>query len=210
MLKLPLKSISLRYLLPFLAIYLGLLAFSYLPPVRTGIKDIARTRTGKLLTSLLPDAIFISDPNRINHTELNSQITLAYGNRAAITQAVRQEGSVGVDVRLLSYELDPTFLMGTFFFIALVLISPVTWKRKGISLLIGGLLLYAFNAVLVYAFAIQRIASADIGIYELSAQQFNWYKGIGNVLNNANIFVIPLVVWGLLTFRREDLKRFVD
>lgn len=205
-----LKRISLRYLLPFMLIYLTLLGISYLPPIRAGIKNIARTQTGKLLTSLLPDAIFISDPNRIAQEEISSQITLAYANRAAITKAVRRSGEVGMDVRLLNYEIDPIFLMGTFFFVSLVLISPISWQRKGISLLIGGTILYLLNSLLLYTFAIQRISEASIGIYELSTQKATFFKTLSDVLNNANIFVLPLIIWGLVTFRRGDLRKFVQ
>jgi uncharacterized membrane protein len=204
--QLPLKAIFLRYLLPFVGIYLVLLGIGYLPPVRAAIKNTVRTQTGNVLTSLLPDALFISDPNRIAQEEDPAQITLAYGNRAAITQAVRQSGAVGMDVRTINYAVDPTFLMGTFFFISLLLISPVSWKRKGISLLIGGVILYLLNCLLIYVFAIQKIANADMGIYELSSAKLEWYKGLGDVLNNANVFVIPLIVWGLVTFRVGDLR----
>ncbi len=203
------KSILLRYVFPFIFSYSVLLGISYIPPVRTNIKHIARTQTGKVLTLLLPDAIFISDPKRIGHPEKDSQITLAYANKAVITAAMKQNRVVNMDARLLYYEVDNAFLMPLFFFFSLLMITPISWKRKVVSLLLGGFFLYLLTSILLYVFAIQRISSADIGIYSLTEQQLRYYYSIGEVLNNANIFILPVLIWGIIALKKDDWKNLL-
>jgi hypothetical protein len=187
-----------------------LLGISYIPIVRKGIKDFARNHTGKVLTTMLPDALFVTDPKRIAHPELPSQITIAYGNKAAITKTVQQQGSTSMDVRLLHFEVDPTFLMNLFFFLSLVFITPIVWKRKLLSSTLGVVILYFVISLLLYLSAIENIANANIGIYQLSKSRLNFYATLKDVLNNANIFVIPLLVWGLTVFNKQNLSRFLD
>lgn len=202
-----LKRFLVRYLLFFLLIYVALLSISHIPALRNNIKDWCRARTERVLTRRLPDAIFISDPKRIGQTEKASQITLAYGNRAEITEAVQGAGSAGMDVKLLNYEVDPIFLMGYFFFLSLLIVSPIPWKRKLLSFVIGSVLLYWITNYALYVFAIEKIANADIGIYELSDRQRTYYSTIGKILNNAIIFVFPVLIWGIVSFRKGDLSQ---
>lgn len=206
---LPIRTYLIRYLIPFLLIYLGLLGFSHLPPVREKLKNTARTQTGFVLNQLLPKTIFISDPKRINYDEKPSRITLAYANRGALEEQQKKGGTFSMDFRLLHYELDQAYLMGLFFLISLIAITPISWKRRALSVLLGSILMYALNTIAIYILAIQKIANEKIGVYELSSNQLEYIDLFSQIFNNAIIFVLPVIVWGIVTLRKGDLKKFV-
>lgn len=200
------RTYFIRYFLPFLLVYLALLGISHLPPIRENLKDFARTKTGQVLNRTLPKAIFISDPQQLNLEESSSLITLAYANRAALDTQRKQQQVVAMDFQVLNYELDQIYLTGLFFFLALVLVTPVSWRRRIISVFVGGALLFLINTFVISILALEKIANSKIGIYDLSAESLKIVAFLGNLFNNAVVFVVPVFIWAIVCFRRGDLK----
>ncbi|NJL74908.1 MAG: hypothetical protein HC892_07640 [Saprospiraceae bacterium] len=200
------RTYFIKYFLSFLLIYLALLGSSHLPPIRKNLKDFARTKTGQVLNTTLPKAIFIADPQRLNLEESSSLITLAYANRAALDAQRKQQQVVAMDFQVLNYELDQIYLTGLFFFLALVLVTPISWQRKIIGILIGGALLFLINTFVISVLALEKVADSKIGIYDLSAGSLKIVTFLGNLFNNAIVFVVPVFVWAIVCFKRGDLK----
>ena len=200
------KTFLLRYLLPFVLIYSLLTILSYLPAPQENIKNFARTQTGKELNFSLTKALFISDTKRINVKEEASQITLAYGNRAVIDEQIKGRKNVGMDLRVINFQYEQAYLIGLFFFLSLLLITPISWKRKFISLGLGLVLLYLINSFFIYIITIDHISDSEMGIYTLGTKMESFLELLINILNNAISFVIPVIIWGLLSFRRGDIE----
>jgi hypothetical protein len=92
--------------------------------------------------------------------------------------------------------------------LALVLASPVSWRRRAWALAAGGICLHLF-LFLVLDFAIWT-ESADVGLVSFSPF---WKKTCGEILHlligQLNI-AAPFLIWAVMTFRREDFQGFLN
>jgi len=140
------------------------------------------------------EVTFVESPDRATHTTY-ARIEIA--NR----DLLKPDGSgpirhLDMDVRRSGWQ--PTALL-----LALVLASPVRWKRR-ISALCWGCLLLQLVAMAFLAFAIWN-ESSEIGLVTLSP----FWKSLASEwqYNFITLFsiVAPVVVWLLLTFRDGDM-----
>ncbi len=92
----------------------------------------------------------------------------------------------------------------TAFVIALILASPVPWKRRLLALLIGIVLVSAFVAFRQYVFIANVIYQPE-GVMG-KVREFAYWVFVESF---AGVFVIPLVIWLVATFRRRDLEAMV-
>jgi len=92
------------------------------------------------------------------------------------------------------------------FMTALILASPISWKRKAWALLLGLIFIHGFIALklafrLLYSFSIQPLSIFALSsfwkrILAIAHQQF---------IVNVNFgFVVSIFIWILVSFRRED------
>ncbi|MEL6717495.1 MAG: hypothetical protein AAFO82_18750 [Bacteroidota bacterium] len=209
------KRYLFRYFLPFCLIYGVLMGGSYLPTIRDGLLAHARQRTDKVLTTFFPEAIFVSDPNKIkNNTKRKDVITLLFSNRAVVDQQLQEKFSkktaptakVG-NFKPLNYKIDEIFVMPFVFFFSLLLITPIAWKRKLIAGTIGFLLLTLFQVGFICTLAWDKISNAKIGVYELSAEQYHWLDRLNAPLATSGIILFPVLVWAMVSFRKDDWKQ---
>ena len=91
--------------------------------------------------------------------------------------------------------------------IALILASPITWRRKLISLAIGGFIIYILLAM-------KYTAMIDANAEALRPQGFSLWVGISRLFNNAfrtheflALLIIP--IWAISSFRMSDWKWFL-
>lgn len=91
--------------------------------------------------------------------------------------------------------------------VALVLASPFGWKRRRRALLFGLPLVAAFVALRM-AIPIRRdFSRADALQVHDPGPAMRWLLGVGEraLLDApASFFVVPILVWALVAFRRED------
>ncbi len=113
-------------------------------------------------------------------------------------------------VRILSLDTRGVGWVPTALLLALVLASPVSWPRR-LSALPGGLLLvhgFIFFSVAAY------IWNESTGLALLSLSPF--WKTVAGDLEEILItqigasFVVPALIWIVVTFRREDFSRMAD
>ena len=95
--------------------------------------------------------------------------------------------------------------------IALVLATPIPWRRRWEALLYGVLLANGFVALRVYILLLHWFSSEQPwALYKPG--QF-WNEVLANVhgftVPPACTFLVPVLIWILVTFRREDIRRFV-
>jgi hypothetical protein len=98
--------------------------------------------------------------------------------------------------------------MPTVTFVALVLASPVAWSRKGWALLWGLLLVHVFVIVRFGFVVLEAFHGSEAHcLFQVCPP----WSGILRLLFNvtavvpATTYLVPLVIWILVTFRREDL-----
>ena len=101
----------------------------------------------------------------------------------------------------------------TVFLVALILATPIPWRRRGRALawgLIGATLFVGLRLWL-------RVTDAFcdpsmLGLYDVAAFWRSLLHGAMLVvsLSPAMTYFAPLIIWGLVTFRREDLGSLTD
>lgn len=103
-----------------------------------------------------------------------------------------------------------TYLRGylmTIFYLALVFASPVPLKRKAISGLVGFLLVQGFIIFRLYigmCYTIQENPKLEILDPSPFMQSVVSVLDLALVRNIVLAFIIPLLIWILVTFNRED------
>lgn len=98
----------------------------------------------------------------------------------------------------------------TAFLIALVLATPVAWRRRVWALLWGLLLVNAFVAFRVGLLLFDKFSDpGPLAIFALGARAKGVVVGLVRVFYQAPEmhYVIPALIWLLVTFRRGDLRR---
>lgn len=96
----------------------------------------------------------------------------------------------------------------TAFFAALVIATPVTWKRKLVALILGLVLVSAFVMLKLYVIILQAFTQVDwFGLFQEPSTkqgiQF-WYENFAAPASYGYSFV--LIVWLALSIRRREWK----
>jgi hypothetical protein len=102
------------------------------------------------------------------------------------------------------YSTWPQGYVPTAFVIALILASPISWGRRLRALVIGLLLVtvfVAFRQAVLIASVVYRLEG-----FTKQLQDFAWWVFVESF---AGVFVIPMVIWLIATFRRRDLEAMV-
>jgi hypothetical protein len=97
------------------------------------------------------------------------------------------------------------------FMMALVLATPVPWRRKGRALFWGLILIHAFTAFRLALLIAQLLSSKQVALLGLP---WFWKKALLlNVqvftINILPSFVVAILIWAFLSFRREDWSRLL-
>ena len=92
--------------------------------------------------------------------------------------------------------------------VALILASPVTWKRKGIALLGGLLVIHVFIWLKLYIQLLYEFNRAELNVVSFSGFQQNLMDTLHVlfVVYLGPTFIVPVFIWLLVTFRKGDLE----
>ncbi len=209
--QLPIRRYLLRYFLPFCLLYGALIGTSYLSGVRSAWFSFARSHTEGALNTVLPKAMFITDPARMGiKEEGHENFTIAFANRQAVEDARKVKGKKTVNVDFRNFKLNITefYLMPLFFLFTLILITPISWKRKGIALFLGLLLLYLFKCFHLYIVGLYQLDQSQLGVYELGQTGKTIVGRLRLTLHTALAFILPVFIWIGVCFRTDDWKSF--
>ena len=97
------------------------------------------------------------------------------------------------------------------FLVALIVATPVPRRRRAWALLWGLLVIHAFMAIRLALLTVQLLSSRQIGLLAL-ARFWQYLLVWGEqvfVINILPSFVVVIVLWVLLSFRREDWSGIV-
>jgi exosortase/archaeosortase family protein len=106
--------------------------------------------------------------------------------------------------RHLDLDTRAAFLEPIALLIALIVCTPLPWKRREEALLWG---LLSLQAVLIagLGFAIWNDAT-EIGLTELSPWENHLAQGVADAMVGPVPLAAPILIWLLVTFRREDVE----
>jgi len=144
------------------------------------------------------DSVAVLEVSRTHYEE-----EIIGGRKAKVPVTNKKISREAVDIARTGYV--PTALV-----IALVIASPVTWKRRLWALVWGGLLVTAFAAGRFYLFAYYRFSrpgelqTIELGGFSDTVVSF-LYEHL--FVSPTGTVLVPVFVWLLVTFRRSDLDR---
>lgn len=103
----------------------------------------------------------------------------------------------------------------TAFLIALVVASPVPWRRRAVSLIVGLGLVQVFVLMRLWVRIAVVLAAPQVGGRDNVLRAYEFARdtqGLLGVLSKIDIspavsYIVPAIVWVLVTFRREDWSR---
>ena len=120
----------------------------------------------------------------------------------------RVGSSAGMDIKSVYTGYRPTIFM-----VALVLATPISWSRRGWALMWGLLWVSAFVAFRVWLRIVDAFSNDDvIAIYALGPAWKGAVQALMKilVLSPAPGYIIPAVIWMLVTIRRDDWTEFLS
>jgi hypothetical protein len=209
------KKVFLRSLLLFSVAYVILYLLTTLPGSQKVLADAYKSMANTVVVPALPKAYLLfeqqpeipDDPKRIR-ARLDSQAKVD-----AQMQAAREQGLKTLDLKFPTYNiaLFEFFIFPLLFFLALLIATPVPWKRKLAASAIGLLLLLIFMFFKTYFITLYHLQRNQIAEYQMS--EF-WEGLIGKVqvgFNNiTTALIVATLIWAVTVFKKSDWKKFSD
>jgi len=201
-----------RFILTFLIVYFILIVLAGVSGFRSGFVNSFANWATKSYQHFIPNAEASFTPNKAGD-EYDLVITfMNTKTKDSLIAAAQQSGqpTVNLDVSTSNFSVWDYFLLQFIVLAALSLASPVSWKRKGISFLMGSVLLgvftiHRFNCSLKY-YANKSPVLEPLGLSSFSEKYIN---GVFAMQSIEFIFLSTFIIWALTTVRREDVGRFI-
>jgi hypothetical protein len=203
----PLFRAALKYFGLFLLLYGAMTALSLVPSVGATFNAAYRQPTEPILKSLLSKA-YLQLKTEDGKPDV---LRVEYASKAQVQQQMaeaKQSGQasariVGRDNLISFYNL---FLSFWLFLLALILLSPISWKEKALGMVVGSLQFYLYTVLKVYLAMLVIFNQPDIAIYQTG--EF-WLKTGQSILYfmtlGTNVLVV-LLIWALVAFRRGNWR----
>ena len=200
---------GLKYFLWFLLLYGALTAVSLIPQVGAACNAIYRQPTEWLLKGLFPKA-YLHLKARPGDADA---IVVEYASKEKIAQAQMEGrtsgGQVQIPGKITDMKFYNMFLSFHLFFVALMLLSPITWKEKLTGIVIGSVLFYLFTVFRISLSLIVLFNQPDVAIYQTGAFWLNTSKSILYFLTLGVKVLVVLLLWVLLAFRKQNWKELL-
>ena len=201
---------GLKYFLWFLLLYGALTAVSLIPQVGAACNAIYRQPTEWLLKGLFPKA-YLHLKARPGDADA---IVVEYASKEKIAQAQMEArtngGQVQIPGKITDMKFYNMFLSFHLFFVALMLLSPITWKEKLTGIVIGSVLFYLFTVFRISLSLIVLFNQPDVAIYQTGAFWLNTSKSILYFLTLGVKVLVVLLLWVLLAFRKQNWKELLQ
>ncbi len=201
---------GLKYFLWFLLLYGALTAVSLIPQVGAACNAMYRQPTEWLLKGLFPKA-YLHLKARPGDADA---IVVEYASKEKIAQAQMEArtngGQVQIPGKVTDMKFYNMFLSFHLFFVALMLLSPITWKEKLTGIVIGSVLFYLFTVFRISLSLIVLFNQPDVAIYQTGAFWLNTSKSILYFLTLGVKVLVVLLLWVLLAFRKQNWKELLQ
>ena len=192
-----------RFILIFMACYLTLSALTYVKPVRAAIVPVYN--------------VFQQGVSNSFHTTIRTGFRKYAGHSEEYDYSIyiysdeeyrRSRNKNAVQPYVISNQSARLTALGPFIMlIALIIASPIGWRRKLLSFVIGSL----FVLILL---GMKYTALFDANM-EVLKSLGSWWIGISKLFNDAfrtNEFLALIIIpiWAISSFRMKDWKWFIE
>ncbi len=198
-----------RFILTFLVVYLLLVLLAGVSGFRHHFTKSFASWASETYSDFIPNAeVSFQAVEGMGEYDL----VITYMNtktKEAKMEEARLAGltTANLDVSSSQFSVWDYFLLQYIVLIALVAASPITWKRKGLSFLIGGIVLTAFtfhrfHCTLKYYAKISPVLEPQ----GLSSFEEKYINSIFNMQSIEFIFIFTFIIWALSTVRKKDIE----
>jgi hypothetical protein len=192
------RNLALRFVVCFAFWYAALL-FSW------PITGQAYCATFRAVGTLIYGRI---DRNKEITFEAYSQGWHSHYTRVVIVNPAKMKPDGSGPVRNLDLDTRAFGWMPLALLLALVLATPLPWKRRGRALLWGFIFQQTF-VILALGYCIWN-ESTEVGLVSLSEPGKEAAAAVKNMLAGQLTAAVPVLIWILTTFRREDLQKISE
>ena len=209
----PVKSI-LKRLLFFCLGYLALLLFFNIPGVRNAGTDLYSSGADVFLSTLLPQGFIHAERSQKVEAEGLGVVRVLFGNQQKVDKQMAEAKQTGqqtasLDLRDFQVRSEEFFVMPLIFFLSLLLITPVTWRKKLIGAAWGLPLLLFFTWVKLLCYTLYHFTEFPTGVYELSGLSFRLVSFVFDYLKMGANLLAATLVWVLVAFRFSDWRKIL-
>ena len=159
----------LRFFGAFFLVYVVLIGLSLVPGIGSAGAGLYQKTSQPILQSLLSKAYLQMRGDETNH----HFIWVEYASKAGVQRQMAEASRTGKKQMDVKGDKTPFNFYNIFFtfwllFLALMLVSPLSWKTKAVRILLGSLIFYAYSVFKLFLSLLSTFSKPDIGIYELS------------------------------------------
>ena len=202
-----------RFILTFLAVYFVLVLTAGMTGFRSGFTQSFMEWATEKYKGYLPHTETSFMVPRQQGSEHDTIISLLNAKtKPAILAAARQQGleTANLEANFFNFSVWDYFLLQFIVLISLVLASPISWKRKGISFMIGAGVLalftfHRFHCTLKY-YGMEAPLMEPMGFSSFTE---TYVKGLFKIQSIEFIFISTFIIWALSTIRKRDVEGFL-
>lgn len=199
----------LRFFGVFLLVYACLVGLSLVPRVSSAAKGIYQKTSLPILQSLLPKAYLQFRPDEANQ----QMVWVEYASKEKVDQQMDQASRTGKKAMDVKGDRTPFDFYNVFFtfwllFLALMLVSPLSWQSKLVRILIGSLVYYGYSVFKLYLSYLNTFSQPHIGIYELGEGSF--VPSLLSMMTLGINLLLVIVLWAVLAFDQNNWRAFME
>jgi hypothetical protein len=201
----------IKYFFAFLLLYSLLFGLFSLPSVATVTANAYRPPTLLLLQVFFPKAHLQLEPDAPPESDPYT-IRAVFISKAKIEEfkaQARQQGAGQVTLDATEYDIYFHLLFTSFwlFLLAMVLITPMSWKDKLLGALAGSFLFYLYTVFKIYIFLLDLFNRSQYDMYKLGETGSEVVEGLSYVLKSLGLSAFVVIfIWVLVAFRKSNWR----
>ena len=204
-------SPALKYFALFLLTYGILTGISTIPAVGEFFNRIYRKPTEPILAAMLRKAYIQIKAEGDYHETLR----IEFASKAQVQEqlAIAQKtGHAMTTVNGMNNQVNLPNLFTSFFLflVALVLLSPVSWKQKAKGIVLGTILYYSFTVFKLYLVELLFFNEPSIAIYQTDPTLLAIARGIRYCLTLSVNVLVVLLIWAALVLKKDNWKAILE
>lgn len=211
----PIQKILLQ-LVFFLLIYIVLVGIFNVPALQKPIGKQFQQLNLRVANTFFPEVIFRVKKDEELKRPMTYGIKLLFFSKAEVEKAkedARRRGAKRVNMKapkVMKIELYTTLLVPILFFWSLCLVGPVSWKTRGIAILVGTLIYLMYYILRTWIGLKGSLGGAGFEVYALGFQGTQFYRTLAQMLGMGINMLVAILLWGILSFKRSNWKNIVE
>ncbi len=205
------KSLFIKLLVFCLAYALLLGAFS-IPAFRNASGNFFSSSSEAFLNVFLPKGYIHLERNKTAEAEKLNVARVMFGSQKRVDEQMaeaskRGDKNVNLDLTEFQIKVEEFLLMPLIFFLSLLAITPVGWRRKLIGAVWGILLLLLFVWLKMLFYTLYYYGQHPSGVYEGKGLLLHFATFVFNYAKMGVNVLAATLVWALVAFRFSDWRK---